>query len=659
MEPDSALAEKTLANILEYDLVGRKMRPGSDYAGAAAAFRAAAKLDPEDKAIVGNLAILLEYNDDGLRYGPGAKMQEAVAEYRKLTQRELADLGVENNLAYALFYAGEFAEARKNAETLNPQPKTLMVACEAALNGSEAGIAEANKCSSEDAKVKETLKAAGEMLEKLRKYSLAADLLQAGAAGDDTASTLGLASNLRKAKLHEEMQFRNDPKDMAMKYLFLAMDPDATIEKLKGVLSKNAQTVLKNTLPEEIDKKLTYGSHHRRSWAHNGYSWDINIDTTLQETEPKSEGNDVVGYRETLQIPHWKQMTVFVVKEDGQYKVLDTNEDCDAIGLEILDRVAAHDLKGARVLLDWMREGQHLPGGDDPFAGQAFPRFWTKGRDADADQMRLAAAAILIQRKPTAQQGVPILEEARKSARSDEERTNIDFALTEGYRYLAQWEKRLAIWSELARQFPESATALYCQAGALHVLGRFGEAEAIAQQRLKRLPDDIDAIASLENTAVFQEHYREAYDWLYKLVEAGKVDAPGLNNLAWTSLFFERSQGPDIEAALKSLQLNQNNPGTLHTLGCIYAEMGKTKEAYDVLIHAMDLLDLDEPDSNYWYAFGRIAEQYGEREIALSDYAKVAKPKLALEIPDSTYRLAQIRIKVLQNNPSPTGLGKD
>jgi Flp pilus assembly protein TadD len=62
MDPNSALAEKTLAEILEYDLVGRKLRPGSDYVGAEAAFRAAEKLDPEDKATVANLAILLEYN---------------------------------------------------------------------------------------------------------------------------------------------------------------------------------------------------------------------------------------------------------------------------------------------------------------------------------------------------------------------------------------------------------------------------------------------------------------------------------------------------------------------------------------------------------------------------------------------------------------------
>jgi hypothetical protein len=59
----------------------------------------------------------------------------------------------------------------------------------------------------------------------------------------------------------------------------------------------------------------------------------------------------------------------------------------------------------------------------------------------------------------------------------------------------------------------------------------------------------------------------------------------------------------------------------------------------------MDLASLEEPVSAYWYAFGRIAEQYGLRETALADYAKVTKPKETVQIPDSTYRLAEIRVQ--------------
>jgi len=48
-----------------------------------------------------------------------------------------------------------------------------------------------------------------------------------------------------------------------------------------------------------------------------------------------------------------------------------------------------------------------------------------------------------------------------------------------------------------------------------------------------------------------------------------------------------------------------------------------------------------------WYVLGRIAEQYGEREIAIADYRKMEKPKEVLSIPTSTWRLAQIRLKAM------------
>ena len=64
----------------------------------------------------------------------------------------------------------------------------------------------------------------------------------------------------------------------------------------------------------------------------------------------------------------------------------------------------------------------------------------------------------------------------------------------------------------------------------------------------------------------------------------------------------------------------------------------------------MDALNLDEPDENYWYAFGRIAEQYGERDVAIADYNRVSKPKQPFQIPTSSYRLAQMHLQDLHSS---------
>ena len=61
-----------------------------------------------------------------------------------------------------------------------------------------------NKQTNSDAAFKEAARTSGEMLMNSRHYALAADFLQAGAAGDNAAQTMGLASMLRDAKRHED-----------------------------------------------------------------------------------------------------------------------------------------------------------------------------------------------------------------------------------------------------------------------------------------------------------------------------------------------------------------------------------------------------------------------------------------------------------------------
>jgi Flp pilus assembly protein TadD len=221
LEPKSALAQKTLAEILEYDRVGRKLRPGSDWAGARAGLRAAEELDPDDKSIVAELAIVLEYDSWGARYSPNAALKEAIAEYHKLTPEKMAQLQIPNNLAFALFYAGEFEEAEKNAQTLNPPPVGLIVASEGALHGAPAAFAEARKRSGGEEQFRQIVKTAGDMLENVGKYSVAPDLMEAGASGDNAAGIRADAATIRLAKPHAQIVFPNDPVGAALRFYLL------------------------------------------------------------------------------------------------------------------------------------------------------------------------------------------------------------------------------------------------------------------------------------------------------------------------------------------------------------------------------------------------------------------------------------------------------
>jgi hypothetical protein len=56
-------------------------------------------------------------------------------------------------------------------------------------------------------------------------------------------------------------------------------------------------------------------------------------------------------------------------------------------------------------------------------------------------------------------------------------------------------------------------------------------------------------------------------------------------------------------------------------------------------------LSLGQPNDEYWYAFGRIAEEFGENQIAETEYKKLKKTKEESSLPTSTYSLAQKRLR--------------
>ena len=142
-----------------------------------------------------------------------------------------------------------------------------------------------------------------------------------------------------------------------------------------------------------------------------------------------------------------------------------------------------------------MREDQHLEGGDDPLGGPVFPRFWIKGEAADARKMKLAAAAILVGTKPTVAQGVGILEAGLKDAAGDRERTNIQLALAEGYSLQDNFARLLGrCFRAVESRSRNRSRRFYYNVEALMGLGRYDDALALADARLKLLDNDSDAI---------------------------------------------------------------------------------------------------------------------------------------------------------------------
>ena len=240
LDPKSAVVQENLARVLQYDLVGRWQQSGADFAGAAAAYRRARVLDPTNTAVAVEYAMLLEYNTSGVRYGPGADLTGAIAEYRKLTSEQLMQAGASQNLPYALFYARDFGGALQAASSLEEPPLSILIACEARLNGVQRALEIARRRTTSTQQFNEMVTVAGRTLMNVRDYSNAAALLEAGAWGAATAQTLAMVTMLRKAKRHEDLTFNAGPED-AVRRMLGAISVTSSTGDLGAYLSRNAR----------------------------------------------------------------------------------------------------------------------------------------------------------------------------------------------------------------------------------------------------------------------------------------------------------------------------------------------------------------------------------------------------------------------------------
>jgi Flp pilus assembly protein TadD len=262
--------------------------------------------------------------------------------------------------------------------------------------------------------------------------------------------------------------------------------------------------------------------------------------------------------------------------------------------------------------------------------------------------MRLAANALLLDgTKDRTERAIAAFLDAKKNASGDRE-LGCELALARGYQLLRNGDALLPIAEKLLAQRPDSDAAFMTQNGALIMKNNFGEAEKRAEERLKQRPHDPAALRVLAGIAQQKLDYERGETLLRQVVDAGKADANDFNGLAWLQLFEKSTSEKAAEDAQQAVTMSGGAAwGILHTQAAIFAELGKPTEARQIILQTMDIAGREEPSSEDWYVFGRIAETYGESGAAIAAYRKVEQPKSPEALPLSTYTLAQKRLKAL------------
>lgn len=654
LEPDLVVAWRDLGWILEHDLLGRHRQPGFDLEGALDAYREAVALDPDHAVARGSLAILLEHNAQGERYGPGADLTAAITEYQAIDFSQLT-AEIQPNLLVALLRAGRPQEIKTEAARLadSPDRSVLEVVATGMLDGADAALAETQrKFPGADARV-QALSSAAQILVGLRRYGEAASLLErAGRQAAKPAELLARAELLRQVRPTEPGATVADDTPAgvvraALSTIFSSpFDPGAFARYFARALTAHAGTADH----AEIEQGLTEGLGSMREALRAGdVSLDVTRDLVMAWAKERVEGSDEAGYRVRLEIPFVDDddQVVFVVREDGRYRLALVGTDLQGTGFWALAHARRGELAAARQWLDWATEEIDRGGNEDPLARSSLLALWKAGEEAPLEVVRCAAAA-LAAGGPDTETALPVLASCRAEETDPARRTALDAALAQAHEELEQWDELLALARQLRAALPGSDLALLYECHALHELGRLRDARDVARARVAEKPGDSFALRVLAGLTQELGELDQTETLLQRLTEGGKALSLDFNNRAWLALVRGKADEQAAEWARKATTLSgYQSAESLHTLAAIYAEQGKTAEAYRVLVESLEVKPDGLPEGHDWYVLGRLAEHYGLADEARRYYRMVEPEPDPANAPSSTYTLASRRLAVL------------
>jgi tetratricopeptide (TPR) repeat protein/transglutaminase-like putative cysteine protease len=648
LEPKSKVAWQTLGWMSQFDSIGQRFGPGFDLDGAIAAYQQAKAIDPDDINTRFDLALLYEYDKDGQRYASQSGLDKAIAEYRALMKRHPQQgKQYEDNLLFDLLYAHHYKQLLTELNPLQDSAThdALGVAAVAASQGIPAALQRAASISGSTPQQDAALVAAGGDLVRLRMYSDAAKLLSAGLQGQQDAASLArriqIFSSLKPFDVTSYS--KTGPAGVVRRIMVDQLTDNLSDAEVSEVLTKHAyanEAAWQKNLKEAQKSQQGF----RVLASVEGLPMPVMRDSVLGMMKISSEGNDKAGYRVTVQSLGTPSRQFYVVHEPDGYRVVAEQTDTAEVGNEVLYLLEQGNEAEARALLNWRRNFAHLGGGDDPLEGMLFPRFWTTGESGGKDDMRLAAISLLLGNEELKAK-IPEIEQLRSRAK---DRIAAEQLLDSAYLEAENYRKAKTLTEELLKKYPDSDTAIAIMAETDSRLGDAKAAYALVKAHLAKNPDDRRLIVTESMIAQDQGDFAGAAKILQGLLNSGNANASDYNDFAWNSLFENKVDSAALQAAQQAnLLTSRGNFAILHTLGCVYAAQGKTAEARETAKQAMRADDLAEPNSDVWFLYGLIYQQYGANHAAIAAFRKVKKPQSPISSTD-TYVLAQKHLKDLQ-----------
>jgi len=652
LDPKSVVGFRALGWICQFNEIGIQFAQGFDWDCAASAYRKAIELDGDDSETALNLAVLDEYDRDGERYTAKAHLADAIRAYRAVKQKDkVAGERYDDNILFDLLYNGQYQELLQELEKLPSSVTrhalaiTATVAMQGGSKGIAAGIDHADHLGAGAQERNSALATAGNQLLHLRLYLEATALLSASAEGQSNSAGVAQQVSVFKQLVpwKGDLMPATDPRGIVQRMFLAVVTSTFTAKTADEVLTRHAcgsdLEWQKNLQKVEESRGLLH-----RSAAQSGLPANVLLDVIAGNLKLTVEGDDETGHRVSMQSFGSKTQQFFVTKEDGAYKIVTDGSTASESGIEVLYLLGVGKEREARALLDWTRDRMHKGGGDDPLSGPLLPRFWTVGDAGDAAAMKLAAASLVTSNR-SIEGLLPFLRSAREKAATEEARLNLDLLLARAYQTTADGPALHSVSAAILKQYPDSYTALALAGDADGMSKDWDHWSQMLESRLAKHPDDETLLRLKTEYAETKGDFDLGRATEQAVIDKGKATANDYNAYAWMSLFDGKVDTDVVKSAQQAAMLTRQSAfAELHTLACIYAFQGKSAEARDLLLKAMGIANLSEPNEAVWYGLGNIYEQYGIGDAAIEAYKKVEKPEGRIG-PTSTYLLAQARLR--------------
>ena len=657
-DPKSSRAERTLGWVLESDLVGRRLKPGSDRKGAEAAYRQALALDPDDQVARASLVILLEHDADGehtFRPATG-RLAEVMKLHHELRQADRNGLLI--NQLLDLLYAERFKEvlAEKGAIAGNTTAVGIYVAAVGATSGAAEAAKAARSLISDPEQAHEAMRLAGAELMALRRYKPAAALFDEAAQRHANAEGIRLlAGRLRTTTRREELKLDDRSATGAARVFYASFfglaaeaDPGA-FDRLKSVITPAFAAGIE-TEAGTAPMRRTIRTMIRSNAELKALPASVIADMVASaEATVEGEPGGVARVFWPSAAGPGETGAVLAISDAGHFRVLSMASDLSPLGGEALRLAGLPDqgnLDRARRLLDFAASDASLGTADEPLSASPLVALWTKGEAAPARDVRIAAAALLAAApKPT--EAIAPLVDCRAHPANDRAATACAAALLTVYGKVGRNEEGIALGAELVKRFPQSKRAFLAEVSLLAAAHRNDEVRALLEARMARDPSDRQIESALANQLLEMGDFARGEKALDDLAKTGALPSMVYNLRAWLRLLRGQLDEQTLAAAQRAVESSQRRDASiLHTLAATEAELGHPEEAYHALLEEMDRRGDDGNISGpEWFVIGRIAECYGALDAAREAYAKVERPKE--HSPLDTWNLADRRLKVL------------